>query len=331
MEVKKRRRMRERRREELRKQGKNPDDEAEPNEPETWEPTKEEVEKWDAKVLEIVTDLEATAAEATNGGDLGNVQIVKAGLDRSGKMSKDYRQSLPPFLQAAADGNMSALKEMISNVASVEELLATRDRHLSTAEHWAAGGGHLACLRFLLEQKRGNGTNEPLSKVRRRDGKTSLHYASRNGHLHCVRYLVEECGYSLSVASGDGTTPFHMACFGGNLDVAKYMIEKGSSSIATQANEWGCSAAHWVAMTKCSDAKLVRALCSLLQNHGVSFTATQKQGHSPLHKAAQVCRRRMSDPSHPSFSPFGASSTKRFVRFLLFSCRENIASQPTSH
>ena len=57
-------------------------------------------------------------------------------------------------------------------------------------------------------------------------------------------------------------------------------------------NDWGCTAAHWVAMTRNEDASEIRELCTLLSNScGIGssfFCQTQKQGHSALHKAAQV-------------------------------------------
>ena len=242
----------------------------------TWTPTSAEQEAWEQQVLKIVQELDQKDCDTTT-------NMIKAGLDRNGQKATDYRQSLPPFLQAAAGGDLATLRAMVSS--DVEGLFTTKDRNGSTAEHWAAGSGHLECLRFLVEEGK---TQEPPTKMRRREGKTSLHYAARNGHLDCIRYLVEERGYSLRAASGDGTTPFHMACFGGNLAVVEYMLERESASIATEGNEWGCTAAHWMAMTKCTSVEVVRKMCSLLLSKGVSFVQVQKQGHSPLHKAAQV-------------------------------------------
>jgi len=96
-------------------------------------------------------------------------------------------------------------------------VLNTKDRHKSTADHWAAGGGHLDCLRYLYnlratlegvsvsenhhttggkpQQTRqdleSNNSKRNNHKARRRDGKTCLHYAARNGHVHCIRYLLD--------------------------------------------------------------------------------------------------------------------------------------------
>ena len=170
---------------------------------------------------------------------------------------------------------------------ALRKLLDQRDRNGSIAEHWAAGGGHLACLEFLLklrDSQPGVVPKESASRIRRRDGKTCLHYAARNGHLDCIQYLLQ-MGHCVEERSGDGTTPLHMACYGGHVHVVQFLIKAGANVHAT--NEWGCSSAHWVAMTKSSSSNDVRTLCQVLKAANVSFSVPQKQGHSPLHKAAQ--------------------------------------------
>ena len=276
----------------------------------TWNPTEQEIEEWNQTVLKIVTQLEGqeSTAETLSDGppsnNNSNVHIVSAGLDRNGSKSEDYRTSLPDFLRAAADGNLQQLECMYEEAHSrggntaVQALLHTRDRHLSTAEHWVAGSGHLVCLRWIITKQRENlaeadklpsSSEEKRPKMRRRDGKTALHYSARNGHLECIQFLVEECEYDVNSASGDGTTPFHLACFGAHLDVAKYLLQRGGDDVAQSSNEWKCSAAHWVAMTKNDSIDQVIRFCEFLKREvGVSFVAVQKQGHSPLHKAAQV-------------------------------------------
>jgi ankyrin repeat protein len=253
---------------------------------ETWEPSQREREEWDETVLRIVAEVDAQR-------DAAKVEVVPSGFDRNGKVAAvSYRNSLPPFLRAAADGDLEVLRNMVAEAENVFELLNTRDRHLSTAEHWAAGSGHLYCLQFLCRlQKTEQPEEEHASSVaaqssrRRRDGKTSLHYAARNGRVPVMQYLIEQEKVAVDCPSNDGTTPFHLACFGGHLAAIHYLLSKGANVL--QENDWGCSAAHWVAMTKSTDRENIRQLCNLLKSRGVSFTDRQKQGHTALHKAAQ--------------------------------------------
>jgi hypothetical protein len=232
---------------------------------ETWDPTPEDEEEWAKRVVQIAAELEQQAKSNIEDGE-----DKKLGVDRNGRESRPYRESLPPFVQAAADGNLDRLKEMV--------------------DHWAAGGGHLSCLEFLINLKESssslNDTNS--KKIRRRDGKTCLHYAARNGHLECIQYLLKK-GHSVDDISGDGTTALHMACYGGHAKVAEFLMEQGAN--VHVVNDWGCGCAHWVGMTKSESTDQVRALCRFLQKAGVSFVASQKQGHSPLHKAAQRMNR----------------------------------------
>jgi len=299
VELKKRRRLLKRQETELKRKKKehsSTQEQVAETTPLTWDPTPEEEEEWAQRVLQIASELEEQVKSESYNGD---GECVKSGLDRSGKQSRSYRESLPPFAQAAADGDLDRLKAMVDECKSssgtddkkghIRQLLGTRDRNGSTAEHWAAGSGKLACLKFLFELREvqpfittDDTTNS--KRIRRRDGKTCLHYAARNGHLKCIQYLVEK-GQHVDEASGDGTTALHMACYGGHVKVVKYLRENGAD-IHT-VNEWGCGCAHWVGMTKSESAEDVRELCQFLQNAGVSFFVAQKQGHSPLHKAAQ--------------------------------------------
>ncbi|EEC51701.1 predicted protein [Phaeodactylum tricornutum CCAP 1055/1] len=267
----------------------------------TWKPTHEEVEAWDLEVIRIIQNIDANALK---GNMVSSKDLVPPGFDRKGQHVQNYRESLPKFLKAASEGNLVQLRKMVdcSSAQSGCELnavLDTRDRHGSLAEHWAAGGGHLICLKYLFEERnrvrsassetRTNLTLSTEKTRRRRDGKTCLHYAARNGHLNCIRFLVEQEGCKVDDTSGDGTSPLHLACFGGYLEVVKYLVEQGAN-VALE-NEWGCNASHWIAMTQNVSEEQVRALCRFLQSQNISFMQVQKQGHCALHKSAQRMNR----------------------------------------
>lgn len=254
-----------------------------------WDPTPQEEEQWAQRVLQIAAELEEQVKSNSSR------DCVKPGIDRNGKQSQSYRQSLAPFLQAAADGDLTQLQAYANKCMNgpsekqndaLRKLLDQKDRNGSIAEHWAAGGGHLACLEFLLKLRDSlpRLSKESPTKIRRRDGKTCLHYAARNGHSDCIQYLLQ-MGHRVDERSGDGTTPLHMACYGGHVNAVQFLIKAGANVHAT--NEWGCGSAHWVGMTKSSSSNDVRTLCQVLKAANVSFFIPQKQGHSPLHKAAQ--------------------------------------------
>ncbi len=310
---------------------------------EKWIPTDEDIKNWNERVMEIVSLVESEAKKnETRGKDLqifasNNKQSshnsVRGtnGRDREGKICLSYRESLHPFLAAAAEGDISALQGFVNNdvernstegthgnkLQHVKGLLSLRDRNGSSAEHWAAGGGHIHCLSYLLDlrdaafaasleepsadadnlQNTSSETKFNTGKKirRRRDGKTSLHYASRNGHNNCIDLLLSRPdALTVDVPSGDGTTPLHMACYGGHISTVKHLIEKHGANVHA-VNEWKCGSGHWAAMSLGnSGPDAMIELCNYLKlDCQVDFVARQKQGHTPLHKAASRKNRRV--------------------------------------
>ncbi|VEU38866.1 unnamed protein product [Pseudo-nitzschia multistriata] len=301
----------------------------------TWTPTEEEKRAWAARIVELLRAIEARegAAQGESGPAAGQ---PPKGTDKTGKAVVSYRDSLPPFLAAASRGDLAGLKALVrvarerdetiepigpgeggreipgngggnggSGDGHLRSLLRTRDRHNSTADHWAAGGGHLSCLRYLYDLREGLGAADPSPDRarRRRDGKTCLHYAARNGHVPCLSYLLGPAAagggpapgngggghrplHAVDERSGEGTTPLHLACYGGHPEAVAFLVEKhGADPLAR--NDWGCTCAHWAAMTLSDSEDSVRALCTYLSDRcGVSFCEKQGQGHTALHKAA---------------------------------------------
>ena len=249
-----------------------------------WEPTQEEKDAWNAQVLEYVANAEPIVPHNNLNGN-GNVNVLYASTDkndhkydRTGAQQTTYRASLPPFLQAAADGDLMLLQQIISSAdtadgddVSIRKVIDTVDRNGSIAEHWAAGGGHVPCLKYLMDLRTTtkntcrDSTEEDQSqqmienhgkkkkKVRRRDGKTTLHYAARYGRDECIELIAEKMSvlFDVDKPSGDGSTALHLACYGGYLETVKLLVEQYGADI-NRSNAWGCTAAHWACMSVAS-------------------------------------------------------------------------------
>ncbi len=282
-----------------------------------YEPGIDEKQIWSNNVVDLARQLEEEyKAKSENPGK--SEMFINAGLDRDGNKTDGYKDSLPSFIKAASDGNLDALQQIVKVACakskagaaggSISRLLDTKDRNSSMAEDWAAGNGHLDCLKYLMKLRKNTSTEHHKAiitsnctkKRRKREGKTSLHYACRNGHLHVVQYLLELQVMAVDIASGDGTTPLHLACYGGHFEVIRYLIEDRKADIF-KTNDWGCGIGHWVAMSIQSDhEKLIAILNYIKESRKVGpaksfdiFGRTQKQGHSSVHKAAQKQNRKI--------------------------------------
>eukprot|EP00808_Paulinella_micropora_P020423 g8815.t1 len=187
------------------------------------------------------------------------------------------RGSLPEALWLAQQGRLQELKDMVADGWPV---VSVRDRHASSALHWAAGMGHVDVVRFLLEQR------ADALQTQQQDGRHAMHWAARNGHLPVVRLLVEEAGVPLDAPTKDGTTPLHWAVWQGRLDVAQWLYSKGAS--VHLQNRHGCNAMHWAAQT--SSVPMLAWLSSL-DSTGRELRVFNRNGRSTLHKAAALGHR----------------------------------------
>ena len=154
---------------------------------------------------------------------------------------------------------------------------------------WAAGGGHLDILRYLVETC-GCDPRQPQRQYRRGfAGRTALHWACRNGHLSAVKYLLEQCGAdALKDCTADGTTAVGWAAWQGQQDILEYLWKCQETlgidhNIMQVVNKFGCNALLWAAQGTATPATMEW----LVEVTGCAITHTNGNGHSILHKAAQ--------------------------------------------
>jgi len=186
------------------------------------------------------------------------------------------RTAAAPVDRASVDCLVDLLaRDAAGSARAAEHVRRTRDKHGSTALHWAAGGGHVAVLTLLA--RLGISMSDMGGQ---KDGRTALHWAARNGHVAACRWLVEG-GADPNATTHDGTSAIHWAVWRGELQVARYLVDEAGADLHAM-NGYGCNAIQWAAQSD-GGALLV---CRWLRERGLDLKLLNRNGHSALHKAA---------------------------------------------
>ena len=190
--------------------------------------------------------------------------------------------------ELAARGDVDGLR------ALPRESLSALDSHGSEAVHWAASGGHVHALAFLIEEGGCDAESRGLvsSRTGRRGEKRRrpLHWAARNGELEAVRYLIEHARVDPDARDRQSVSPLQLACWQNQFAVVRYLVLHAGVD-AAQVNNYDCGLQHWIGTAPRERAGLhgddLLPLARWLKNErGLDFHATQGGGHPPLHKAA---------------------------------------------
>jgi len=223
--------------------------------------------------------------------------LTAPGFTKNGQKAVNYAESLPSACAAAKRGDMETLQGM-----RIDYIQQERDKFGANALDWAAGEGHMHCVRYLVPHLMlSTQTKQP---IRRRDGKSCLHWSCRNGHVEVTQYLLEHLYLSndalVRVGTGDGTSPTQLAAFGGHVSILQWIYDTyGPQSLPEEArvlelfthtNNWGCFPEHFVCMSPKLNAELIRFFVISVHEGSFSnaaamfFTSVNTEGMTPVHK-----------------------------------------------
>jgi len=121
------------------------------------------------------------------------------------------------LIQAAADGNIEAVKQAIAAGADVN----AKDKHGNTPLDLAAREGHKEVAELLIA----NGANV---NAKTNGGWTPLHYAAKEGHKEVVELLIAEGANVNAKDDIIGRTPLYQAASQGYKEIAELLIAKGA-------------------------------------------------------------------------------------------------------
>ncbi len=156
-------------------------------------------------------------------------------------------------ISAAQYGDIEELRDAIASGCDIDAVIGPR----VLCENWvvqctplilAARGGHMDCMRLLLE----NNCNKEASDGRRR---TALLMAAERGRADCVRLLVEG-GANKDAKDDAGMTALIRAAKGGHTECVRLLVEGGAD---TAAVDYSGSSALAVAL-RCGHVAAARLL-----------------------------------------------------------------------
>ncbi|KAL8325257.1 hypothetical protein RB597_008493 [Gaeumannomyces tritici] len=137
---------------------------------------------------------------------------------------------------------------------------------------WAAGNGHEAVARLLIEM------GADIEAKSSDGGYTPLHQAAQNGHEAVARLLIE-MGADIEAKSSDGGyTPLHQAAQNGHEAVARLLAELGAD-IEAKSGDGGYTPLHYAAQNG------HEAVARLLAELSADIEAKDHRGYTPLHYA----------------------------------------------
>jgi ankyrin repeat protein len=221
---------------------------------------------------------------APNPADCTNGSVAIASVDDS--ISKDddnddnKNNSDDPF-QAVKNGDLDSLRRHVNQHGY--DAAISFDAKGASPLLWAAGGGHLDIVHYLIADCHCDPNVRQRGK-RAFSGRTPLHWSARKGHLQVVQYLVDTCRVDLEAATADGTTAFCWAAWQAHMPIMQFLQQAGSC--VKKRNVYGCNAALWCAQGK-GDATSMEWLLSV----GCPVAVLNTNSHGVLHKASQRGRR----------------------------------------
>lgn len=185
--------------------------------------------------------------------------IEKGYIDIKGKYERNI------FLEAAYKGEVKLVKSLAENGYDV----TIHDKNNRSGLLWAAYGGHIHCVRYLIGLDHTSNANQ------------ALIYACASGHLKIVQFLTSLKNVDVSAVDADGMTALHWASISGHIDVVKYLCTIKGININEKDNN-GRTAVH------CASCKghltVVQYLCSL---PNMNIADKDNDGRTALHIAAR--------------------------------------------
>mmetsp|Transcript_7975 Transcript_7975/g.14630 ORF Transcript_7975/g.14630 Transcript_7975/m.14630 type:complete len:770 (+) Transcript_7975:256-2565(+) len=159
-----------------------------------------------------------------SGADVSAAQYL---LDMGANPRMKLSDGITPLMIAAKQGHLVYV-QMLSKCLSRNDFLAHTTVQMWNALHWAAKGGRVSVVRFLLSLKDEKTIFTP--DIQNQNMMTPLYIACHHGNLEVVKCLVEEFGADTNRMIGQhAITPLYTACKHGHVNVVRYLYGRSST------------------------------------------------------------------------------------------------------
>ena len=169
---------------------------------------------------------------------------------------------------AALHGDLAKVKELL---AKDPALVNAKGRNEKAPLHWAAQGGHLEVVKYLIAK--GGAVNEPNIQK-----ETPLVYAAEGGHLKVAELLIAR-GADVNLKTSLEAVPIHYALWAGKTEVFKLLLKKGADVKLSRGE--GFTMLHEAAGGESLE------IVDLLLKKGLAVDQKTSLGATPLHFASR--------------------------------------------
>ncbi|XP_040570019.1 protein TANC2 isoform X2 [Lepeophtheirus salmonis] len=205
----------------------------------------------------------------------GHIKALEYILPYYRDLSETDEESLQNALVAACiSGQIDAVESLLRVSTAINGNSVIHGETPLTA---ASKNGHDYVVAILLRREGLINVNET-----NLTGYTPMQVAIKNGHWAIVELLMKAGSVALDKVDSDGRSCLMMASMNGDVNILEFLLSNLDENILNLTDSKGYTALHWAVMS--NKATSVSALLA----RNASIEISDKEGQSPLHKAASL-------------------------------------------
>jgi ankyrin repeat protein len=199
-----------------------------------------------------------------------DIEAMRAILLRGAEVNPNTTLRKP--LHESAKCDLAAVQLLVEHGADVKD---ADDDYKATPLHYAAEGGEIEVVRFLVERWP-EGIRE-----RKSNGDTALHLAALWQRTEVVTFLLERWPEGIRETNVLGQTPLHITARIGDNETARALVERWPEGVRARDKEMR-TPLHWAAGS--GEPDVVKFL---LERWPAAIRRRDRRGDTPLHLAAR--------------------------------------------